>query len=46
MKPKKENKKGGAIRQPDRRNYFRAAGNHVLHRGHGLSAWRQSKRFE
>ena len=31
MKPKKENKKGGAI---------------VLHRGHGLSAWRQSKRFE
>lgn len=44
MKPKKEKRR--CNRQPDRRNYFRAAGNHVLHRGHGLSAWRQSKRFE
>jgi len=43
MKPKKENKKGGAIVSLIVGIIFVLL---VLHRGHGLSAWRQSKRFE
>lgn len=46
MKPKKENKKGGAIVSLIVGIIFVLLAIIVLHRGHGLSAWRQSKRFE
>lgn len=46
MKPKKENKKGGAIVSLIVGIIFVLLAIMCFIGGHGLSAWRQSKRFE